>query len=70
MLAALCQQVKTWRLAEKKAARALRALTLADRVFDAYQTKQKEDLTELLSRSAAGSRRSTRRSTRARTSLR
>ncbi|MGH9176921.1 MAG: hypothetical protein ACRD1H_21305, partial [Vicinamibacterales bacterium] len=28
--------------------RALRAVTLADRVFDAYQTRQKEDLTELL----------------------
>ncbi len=48
MLAALCQQIKSWRLAEQKAARALRALTLADRVFDAYQIKQKEDLAELL----------------------
>jgi energy-coupling factor transporter ATP-binding protein EcfA2 len=50
MLAALCQQVKTWRQAEKRAARALRAFTLADRVFDAYQAKQKEDLSELLKR--------------------
>lgn len=48
MLTALCQQVKTWRLAEKKATRARRALDLAERVFDAYQLKQKEDLTELL----------------------
>ncbi len=48
MLAAVCQQVKSWRLAEQRAARTLRALTLADRVFDAYQSKQKEDLTELL----------------------
>ncbi len=48
MLAGICQQVKSWRDAEQNAARALRALTLADRVFDAYQTKQKEDLTELL----------------------
>jgi energy-coupling factor transporter ATP-binding protein EcfA2 len=50
MLAALCQQVNAWRLAEKKAARARRALDLAERVFDAYQTKQKDDLTELLKR--------------------
>ena len=50
MLAALCQQVNAWRLAEKKATRARRALELAERVFDAYQSKQKEDLTELLKR--------------------
>jgi energy-coupling factor transporter ATP-binding protein EcfA2 len=50
MLAALCQQVNAWRLAEKKAARARCALDLAERVFDAYQTKQKEDLAELLKR--------------------
>jgi energy-coupling factor transporter ATP-binding protein EcfA2 len=50
MLAALCQQVNAWRMAEQKVARARRALDLAERVFDAYQTKQKEDLTELLKR--------------------
>jgi hypothetical protein len=50
MLAALCQQVNAWRVAEKKATRARRALDLAERVFDAYQTRQKEDLTELLKR--------------------
>lgn len=50
MLAALCQQVNAWRVSEKKAARARRALDLAERVFDAYQTKQKEDLAELLKR--------------------
>jgi energy-coupling factor transporter ATP-binding protein EcfA2 len=50
MLSALCQQVNAWRLAEKKAARARRALDLAERVFDAYQTKQKDDVTELLKR--------------------
>ncbi len=50
MLAALCQQVNAWRLAEKKASRARRALDLAERVFDAYQNKQKDDLTELLKR--------------------
>lgn len=48
MLAGLCEHIKGWRLAEQKTARALRALTLADRVFEAYQAKQKEDLTELL----------------------
>ena len=48
MLAALCQQVNAWRVAEQKATRARRALDLAERVFDAYQEKQKEDLTELL----------------------
>jgi energy-coupling factor transporter ATP-binding protein EcfA2 len=50
MLAALCQQVNAWQVAEKKVTRARRALDLADRVFDAYQTKQKQDLTELLKR--------------------
>ena len=50
MLAALCEQIRMWRLAERKAARAQRAFTLADRVFDAYQTKQKNDLAELLKR--------------------
>jgi energy-coupling factor transporter ATP-binding protein EcfA2 len=48
MLAALCQQVQMWRVAENRAARAHRAFILADRVFDAYQTKQKADLAELL----------------------
>jgi energy-coupling factor transporter ATP-binding protein EcfA2 len=50
MLASLCQQVNAWRLAERKAARARRALDLSERVFDAYQTKQKEDVAELLKR--------------------
>jgi energy-coupling factor transporter ATP-binding protein EcfA2 len=49
MLAALCQQVNAWRVASNKAARARRALDLAERVFDAYQSKQKEDLAALLS---------------------
>jgi energy-coupling factor transporter ATP-binding protein EcfA2 len=48
MLAALCQQVKTWRTAERRSERARKALGLADRIFDAYQTKQKEDLATLL----------------------
>jgi hypothetical protein len=50
MLSALCQQVNAWRLAEQKADRARRALDLAERVFDAYQEKQKQDLSELLKR--------------------
>ena len=40
--------MNAWQLAEKKATRARRSLDLAERVFDAYQTKQKQDLTELL----------------------
>jgi rubrerythrin len=50
MLAALCEQIKTWRLAEKKAARTQRAFNLADRIFNAYQAKQKADLAGLLER--------------------
>ena len=48
MLAALCQQINAWQQAEKKNARAQRALALAETVFDAYQQKQKEDLGNLL----------------------
>lgn len=48
MLAALCQQINAWRQADRKAARARRALDLAERVFNEYQTKQKDDLAELL----------------------
>jgi len=48
MLAALCQQIRAWQQAETKNARAKRAVTLAERVFDAYQQKQKDDLGELL----------------------
>ena len=50
MLAALCEQIRTWQLAERKAAKAQRAFNLADRVFEAYQAKQKEDLAALLKR--------------------
>jgi energy-coupling factor transporter ATP-binding protein EcfA2 len=50
MLAALCQQVNAWRAAEQKSRRARRALDLSERVFEAYQAKQKEDLTALLKR--------------------
>ena len=50
MLAALCQQVNAWRVAEKKVTRARRAVELVDRVFSAYEKKQKEDVAELLKR--------------------
>ena len=46
----LCQQVNAWRRAERNATRARRALDLAERVFDAYEKKQKEDVAELLKR--------------------
>ena len=50
MLAALCQHVNAWRVAEKKVTQARRAVELVDRVFSAYEKKQKEDLAELLKR--------------------
>jgi energy-coupling factor transporter ATP-binding protein EcfA2 len=50
MLAALCQQIRAWQQAEKKSARAKRAMTIAEDVFDAYQQKQKDDLGDLLGR--------------------
>jgi energy-coupling factor transporter ATP-binding protein EcfA2 len=48
MLAALCQQIRVWQQAEKRSARAERALAIAETVFDAYQRKQKDDVGELL----------------------
>ena len=48
MFGELCQQVSGWRHAEEKAGRALRALELADTVFEAYQKKQKDHVAELL----------------------
>jgi energy-coupling factor transporter ATP-binding protein EcfA2/rubrerythrin len=48
MLAGLCDQIRGWQQARQKSARALRALTLAERVFDAYQAKQKADLSAIL----------------------
>jgi energy-coupling factor transporter ATP-binding protein EcfA2 len=48
MLAALCQQIRAWQQAETNSARAGRALTIAETVFDAYQRKQTDDLGELL----------------------
>ncbi|HXV64056.1 MAG TPA: hypothetical protein VEK15_25375, partial [Vicinamibacteria bacterium] len=48
LLATLCEHVKLWRASEDRARRATAASSLADRVFDAYQDRQKQDLTELL----------------------
>jgi energy-coupling factor transporter ATP-binding protein EcfA2 len=48
MLGALCQQVSAWQIAETKAGRARRAVDLAERVFEAYQAKQKDNLAGLL----------------------
>jgi energy-coupling factor transporter ATP-binding protein EcfA2 len=48
MLATLCQHIRTWRQADTKAARAARARGLAEAVFDAYQSRQKDDLAKLL----------------------
>ncbi len=50
MLAALCQQVNCLAAGGEEGRPARRALDLAERVFDAYQRKQKEDLAELLKR--------------------
>jgi energy-coupling factor transporter ATP-binding protein EcfA2 len=50
MLAALCQQIGSWRGAERRAAAAARAGALAEKVFDAYQERQKQDVAALLSR--------------------
>ena len=48
LLGELCQQVSAWLSAEKKASRSVRALELADAVFEAYQKKQKDHVAELL----------------------
>jgi energy-coupling factor transporter ATP-binding protein EcfA2 len=48
MLAALAEQVRLWRGAQKELARAQKAYDLADRIYDAYQDRQKEQLEEML----------------------
>ncbi|HSF18908.1 MAG TPA: AAA family ATPase [Vicinamibacteria bacterium] len=48
LLATLCEHVKLWRASEARARLAIAASSLADRVFDAYQDRQKQDLSELL----------------------
>jgi energy-coupling factor transporter ATP-binding protein EcfA2 len=48
MLAALVEQIRIWRSAQKDLAREKKAYDLADRIYDAYQEAQKEQLEGML----------------------
>jgi hypothetical protein len=48
MLAALVEQIRIWRSAEQDLVRAKKAYELADRIYDAYQNRQKEQLEQML----------------------
>jgi DNA repair exonuclease SbcCD ATPase subunit len=48
MLAALVEQIRIWRSAQKDLAHAKKAYELADRIYEAYQDAQKEQLEEML----------------------
>jgi DNA repair exonuclease SbcCD ATPase subunit len=48
MLAALVEQIRIWRTAQNDLAREKKAYELADRVYEAYQDAQKEQLEEML----------------------
>ncbi len=48
MLAALVEQVRLWRAAQKDLLQAKKAYDLADRIYDAYQERQKERLEQML----------------------
>ncbi len=48
MLAALVEQIRIWRSAQSELERAKKAYDLADRIYDAYQDSQKEQLEEML----------------------
>lgn len=48
MLAALVEQIRIWRSAEQDLVRAKKAYELADRIYDAYQDRQKEQLEQML----------------------
>ncbi|HEY7819030.1 MAG TPA: hypothetical protein VIG29_12475, partial [Vicinamibacteria bacterium] len=48
MLAALVEQIRIWRSAQKDLAGAKKAYELADRIYEAYQDAQKEQLEEML----------------------
>ena len=48
MLAALVEQIRGWRAAQRDLARAKKAYDLADRIYDAYQDRQKEQLEQML----------------------
>jgi energy-coupling factor transporter ATP-binding protein EcfA2 len=50
MLAAIRLQIQNWRSASNELVQAKRALDLAERIYDAYESRQKEHLGEVLSR--------------------
>jgi energy-coupling factor transporter ATP-binding protein EcfA2 len=48
MLAVICDHIRAWRAAETELAGTQRALELAERLYDAYQDRQKRQLEEIL----------------------
>lgn len=48
MLAVICEHIRTWQKAQKELAWAQRAHQLADRVYEAYQERQKKQLESIL----------------------
>jgi hypothetical protein len=50
MLAALCERIRAWVVARRRAVAAGRARDLIDRVFDAYQERQQAHLSSILDR--------------------
>jgi energy-coupling factor transporter ATP-binding protein EcfA2 len=48
LLAALLEQIRLWRSAQRELTQASKAYDLADRIYDAYQDRQKEQLEQML----------------------
>ena len=48
LLGALVEQIRVWRSAQKDLVQAKKAYDLADRIYDAYQDRQKEQLEQML----------------------
>jgi energy-coupling factor transporter ATP-binding protein EcfA2 len=48
LLAVICEHIRTWHAADKELARSQTALELADRLYDAYQERQKKQLESIL----------------------
>jgi len=48
MLTVICEHIRAWRAAESELARAQRGLDVAERLYDAYQERQKRQLEEML----------------------
>jgi hypothetical protein len=48
MLTVICEHIRAWRTAEAELLRAQTALGLADRIYDAYQDRQKRQLEQIL----------------------